>query len=162
MFTLIAPAREPVDEFDCDESGAVYPLIIFRERHRKPQTAIGRHLLAMLHKLWEGFQLVFVVAFVMVLVLSKAAGRNPHVAWLRKFEFHDHRTEEQKRRGRRSQNIMSGLEMIFMGLALPPLYLFSTVLFFFSGINPVILTGTIALSLVMIVSGIGVILKTRA
>ena len=54
---------------------------------------------------------------------------------------------------------MDGIEMILMGLALPPLYLFSTVLFFFSGVNLVVLAGTILFSLVLIIIGIRAIIK---
>ena len=54
----------------------------------------------MLHKLWEGFQLVFVIAVFATFLLSKTAAGNPRLAWLKKLELKDHRTEEQKRRAR--------------------------------------------------------------
>ena len=115
----------------------------------------------MLHKLWEGFQLVFVIAVFAIFLLSKTAAGNPRLAWLKKLELKDHRTEEQKRRARRSQNIMGGLEMILLGLALPPLYLFSTVFFFFSGTNTLVLAGTIAMSVIMIFIGVRAIVTSR-
>ena len=113
----------------------------------------------MLHKLWQGFQLFFVLVFVGTLVLSKVTPGNPRLAWIRNFRLADNRTEEQKRSARRSRTVMDGIEMILMGLALPPLYLFSTVLFFFSGVNPVVLAGTILFSLVLIIIGIRAIIK---
>jgi len=116
----------------------------------------------MLHTIWEVFQLIFVLAFFSFLLLSRMAPGNPRLAWITKLKLPDHRTEEQKRRARRSRNIMDGLEMIMMGLALPPLYLFSTVLSFFSGINTLVLAGTIALSLLLIGIGIRVIIKRPA
>lgn len=57
-----------------------------------------------------------------VFVLSRAARRYPQVDWLQKFQLRDYRTEEQKRRARRSGNIMAGIEMILMGLAIPAVY----------------------------------------
>ena len=116
----------------------------------------------MLHKVWEGFQLIVVLAFFAGLLLWKMAPGNPRLAWLRKFRLEDNRTEEQKLRARRSRTIMDGLEMIMMGLVLPPLYLLSTVMAFFSAVNPFILAATVALSLVLIFMGIRVIVKARA
>ena len=115
----------------------------------------------MLQKLWQGFQLVVVLAFFGLFALWKFAPQSPPAEWLRQLKLHDQRTEEQKKRTRRARNIMDGFEMIVFGLALPPLYLFSTVLFFFSGINPFVLAGTIALSLVLIFVGIRQIVTAR-
>ena len=64
-----------------------------------------------------------------VFVLSQAARRYPHVEWLRKFELPDRRTPEQKRRAERSGQIMAGIQMILLGLVIPPGYLILEVMF---------------------------------
>jgi hypothetical protein len=132
-----------------------------RADHPETQVRFGRQI-PMLDKVWEGFQLIVVIAFFVGALLWKMAPGNPRLAWVRKFKLKDNRTEQQKLRARRSRHIMDGLEMIVMGLVLPPLYLLSTVMAFFSGVNPFILAGTIALSLVLIVIGIRSIVKARA
>lgn len=108
---------------------------------------------------WETVQVIGGGVVLGLFALSQAARRRPDVPWLQKFNLPDHRTEQQKRRARRSQNIIVGIEMIGAGLLLPLAYLFSTVLFFFSGVSPVALGVTILCSLALIGFGIRAIVK---
>ncbi len=95
-----------------------------------------------------------------VFVLSQAARRYPHVDWLRKFEFPDHRTPEQKRRAARSGQIVGGLEMILIGIALPFGYLVLTVMFMNEpSADALLLVG--GGSLLCIAFGVAAIVKAR-
>jgi hypothetical protein len=114
----------------------------------------------MLQQLWEGFQLVVVVAFVAIFVLSKAAPGNPRLAWLMKFKLQDRRTDEQKRRARRSAQFMGGLQLIALGLALPLVYVGSTVILW-GDLSSAFLNGTVAVAVLMVIAGITVIVKAR-
>lgn len=70
---------------------------------------------------------LFAIAFAL-LWLARAL---PQVAWLQVFRLPAIQlTEEQKRRQRRSTNRQVALEMMVAGLALPLLYLVSTVMLF--------------------------------
>jgi len=76
-------------------------------------------------------ELVLGSLLVLVLGLSALSRHFPHVAWLRVFRYDGSRlSEEQRARIRRQANAHAGIEMILMGLALPLLYVFSTVMLF--------------------------------
>jgi high-affinity K+ transport system ATPase subunit B len=65
------------------------------------------------------------------LALASLARAFPHVAWLRVFRPRVvHLSEEQKAKQRRSANRQTALEIIVAGLALPLLYVVSTVMMF--------------------------------
>jgi hypothetical protein len=111
-----------------------------------------------LDTLWQAIQVLLIIAMIVVFVLVRTARRNPHVEWLQAFNFKDPRSEERQRRARHTSEIISGVEIIGMGLAAPPLYLFSTV-FMFENPNPVILTASIVFALGMVFLGIRTIVK---
>jgi len=68
---------------------------------------------------------LIVIAF----ALSRLARALPHVAWLQVFRL-PQMSEEQRARRRRSANRLTALEIVLAGLALPLLYLLSTVMLF--------------------------------
>ena len=114
----------------------------------------------MLQQLWEGFQLVVVVVFVAIFVLSKLAPGNPRLAWLVKLKPQDRRTEEQKRSARRSAQVMGGLQLIALGLALPLVYVGTTIIAW-GDLSSTFLNGTLAVAVLMMIIGITVIVKAR-
>jgi hypothetical protein len=113
-----------------------------------------------IHTLWEGMQALIVGTIIVLFLLSRATRRYPHVEWLQSFKFNDPRTEEQKRRARRTGEIMGGIELIGIGAAAPPVYLLSTV-FMFSNPNPAILAASIVFGVAFILLGIRAIVKAR-
>ena len=113
-----------------------------------------------LEKIWEAFQLVVVVAFVGIFVLSRVAPGHPRLAWLRKLKLEDRRSEEQKRRARQSAQVMGGLQLIVLGLSLPLLYVGSTVIMW-GDLSSAFLNGTMAVAVLIIIAGITVIVRSR-
>src|SRR5687768_15470 len=106
----------------------------------------------------ESVKMVLMGIVSVVIVLSALAGRMPDVAWLQTFKLQDKRTEEQKRRARRSANILGGLEMIVAGVALPAVYVIPTVMFFNEPSQRVLLLlGAFSIALIGI--GVRVIVK---
>jgi hypothetical protein len=66
-----------------------------------------------------------------VFVLNRLSRQFPHVAWLQVFRLPViQMSEEQRARRRRSGNRMAALEIVGAGLALPVVYLLSTIIFF--------------------------------
>jgi hypothetical protein len=79
----------------------------------------------------DSVKLILLVLIATVLVLSRVARAFPAVAWLQLFRLPViPMSEEQRARRRRIGNRMAALEMVLAGLALPPLYFLSTVMFF--------------------------------
>ncbi|HYN82820.1 MAG TPA: hypothetical protein VES88_15130 [Gemmatimonadaceae bacterium] len=106
----------------------------------------------------ESVKMVLMGIVSVVIVLSALARRMPDVAWLQTFKLQDKRTEEQKRKAQRSANILGGFEMILAGVALPAVYVISTVMFFNEpSQGALLLVG--ALSVLLIGIGVRVILK---
>jgi high-affinity K+ transport system ATPase subunit B len=68
-------------------------------------------------------------------------------------------SEEQQARRRRAANRLSGLEIICAGLALPFLYLIYT-LMFFSDPDQIALTIIVACSILCVITGIWVFIKS--
>lgn len=66
----------------------------------------------------------------LLIVLTALARRMPHVTWLQFFSVPANRTEQQDSKMRRSGNVLVGFEMILAGMAIPAVYLFSTMMFF--------------------------------
>ena len=95
-----------------------------------------------------------------LLLLTHAARRYPHVEWLQKFKLPDNRTEAQKQRARRTGNILTGIEMIGVGLLIPLGYAIMTVMFM-SSIGPIEMVLVGAASLLCVGFGIFVIIKAR-
>jgi hypothetical protein len=63
-------------------------------------------------------------------VLSRLARWFPHATWLQVFRIPViQMSEEQKAKRRRSGNRMAGLEIVLAGIALPLVYLASTIMF---------------------------------
>jgi hypothetical protein len=119
-----------------------------------PALAEDRHMLARIKLLVLG-------AIAVVIVLSWLAGRLPRVGWLQVFRFTPLRLSEvQARRHRRSANMMAGVELVFTGFVLPALYAFSTMIFFGEG-DPAMLMLVVASSVLCIVGGIAVIIRSR-
>ena len=81
-------------------------------------------------------------------------------ALLRKFEFSDMRSPEIQRRAQRSARITAGLEIIAIGVAMPPLYLLSTAMFFDEPSSS-ILFGAVMFAIVMSYAGLRVIIRAR-
>jgi hypothetical protein len=80
---------------------------------------------------YRTIQLVLVGLFVVVVGLSALSRRFPHLAWLQVFRYAPARlSDEAKARMRRQSNILAGIEFILLGIALPMLYVASTVMFF--------------------------------
>lgn len=99
--------------------------------------------------------------FAIALVLAGLARAFPHVGWLKVFRFPVIQlSEEERQRRRRSANRMTALEIMIAGLALPLLYLFSTVMMFndFETI-PTIVVG--ACSVLCIALGIWLFARNR-
>jgi hypothetical protein len=107
----------------------------------------------------ESVKIVLMGIIALAIVLSALARKLPNVAWLQFFRLQDNRTEEQKRRARRSGDILGGLEMIMAGVAVPAVYLVGSVMFFNDPTRgTLLLVG--AISVVLIALGVGVIVKT--
>lgn len=109
----------------------------------------------------DSIKLIVAGLIASLFVLSQATRRYPHVEWLRRFQLRDNRTEEQKRRARRSGNTFAGIEMIFLGLAIPAAYLVLTTMFF-GEMTSVELVVVAAGSLLCIGLGIMAIAKARS
>jgi hypothetical protein len=69
------------------------------------------------------------------------------------------RTPEQERRARRLDDILSGLLLIVLALAMPFLYLISGVLNMMSGTSPLGWTITIIIALASLLGGIHLLIK---
>lgn len=95
-----------------------------------------------------------------VFFLVRRAQQHPNVGWLRSFRFADRRTEEQKRRARRSANIRGGIQLIALGLALVPGYLFFSMMMFFSAVSVLEIAIVGAVSLLCIGFGISGIVRS--
>ncbi|HKZ80970.1 MAG TPA: hypothetical protein VJ124_22045 [Pyrinomonadaceae bacterium] len=79
----------------------------------------------------DSVKAILVGLLAILLLLNRLARALPHVAWLQSFRLPVMRiSEEQKAKRRRSANRLAGLEIILLGLALPLLYLFSTLILF--------------------------------
>jgi hypothetical protein len=64
-------------------------------------------------------------------VMSRLARALPHVSWLQVFRLPIvQMSEEQRERRRRFSNRMAGLEIFVAGLALPLVYVVSSIMFF--------------------------------
>ena len=81
-------------------------------------------------------------------------------ALLRKFEFSDLRSPELQRRAQRSARVTAGMEMIAIGVAMPPLYLLSTAMFFEEPSSSV-LFGSVIFALTMAYLGLRVIIRAN-
>lgn len=92
-------------------------------------------------------------------LLSRAAVRYPHVAWLRAFDFQAHIDPASRARLQRAGNIRAGAEMVLLGLALPLGYGALT-LMMWGDLSPGIMAAVFAVSLVLILAGAGVIIRT--
>ena len=93
--------------------------------------------------------------------LSRIARSWPDVAWLQAFRLPTvQMTEEEKARRRRAGNRQAGLEIIVAGLALPVLYMISTVMMFnnFKTLPTIIVN---ACSVLCIALGIWVFVRNR-
>lgn len=106
----------------------------------------------------ESVKIVLMGVIALVIVLSALARKLPGVAWLQAFKLPDNRTDEQKRRARRSADILGGLEMIAAGVAMPAVYLVTSVMFF-SEPTPGVLLVLGVFSVLLIGLGVGVIVK---
>ena len=111
--------------------------------------------------MYRNVQLVLGGLMALVFGLSALSRRLPHVAWLQVFRYDPPRlSEAQRARIRRRSNIHAGIEMILMGMALPLLYVASTVMLFnnfTTGWTALVLAG----SLLLIGLGITAIWKNR-
>lgn len=76
-------------------------------------------------------KLVLLGILAIVFVLNRLARALPQVAWLQAFRLPvRHLSDEQKAARRRAGNRMAAVELILLGLALPLLYVGSTVMLF--------------------------------
>jgi sterol desaturase/sphingolipid hydroxylase (fatty acid hydroxylase superfamily) len=111
--------------------------------------------------MYRNVQLVLGGLLALVFGLSALSRRFPHVAWLQVFRYDPPRlSKAQRARIRRRSNIHAGIEMILMGMALPLLYVASTVMLFndfATGWTVLVLAG----SLLLIGLGITAIWKNR-
>ncbi len=79
----------------------------------------------------DNVKLILLGLIAAVIVLSRLGRAFPDIAWLQIFRLPAIPvTEEQKARRRRTGNQMAALEMVLIGVALPPVYFLSTVLLF--------------------------------
>ncbi len=89
--------------------------------------------------------------------LSELSRRFPHVGWLQLFRLERPRlSEEQQARMRRRANVLGGVRLIALGLALPLIYLALTAMMFndFSATKTtIVLTGSV-LCIVLGITGI--------
>jgi hypothetical protein len=98
---------------------------------------------------------------VITFALSRFAHAFPHVAWLQFFRLPViQMSDEERARRRRSANRLTALEIILAGLALPLLFLFSTVMLFNEPktIHMIIVT---ACSILCIALGIWIFVRNR-
>ncbi len=91
---------------------------------------------------------------VVVVGLSALSRRFPHIGWLQLFRYNAPRlSEEQRARIRQRSNLHAGLELILLGVVVPPVYFAATVMFF----NQPTRTGTaLALGSAVLLVGLGV------
>lgn len=76
-------------------------------------------------------KVVLLVVLAVAFAMAWLARKHPHVPWLQAFRLPDTQlSEEQKAKRRRTANRLAALEIMVAGLALPLLYLVSTVLLF--------------------------------
>ena len=109
----------------------------------------------------DSVKLILLVLIATVLVLSRIARAFPDVTWLQLFRLPViPMSEEQRARRRRAGNRMAALEMVLAGLALPPLYFLSTVMFYSDpSLIPMIIA--FACSFVCISLGVWVFVRNR-
>jgi len=110
----------------------------------------------------EILQAILLAIGVIVFVLVKSAQRRPDVGWLQPFRFTDHRTEEQKRRARRSGNIMAGVQLILLGIAIVPGYFILSMMMFMSEVSSLELWIAGAISILMVGAGITAIVHSSS
>lgn len=79
----------------------------------------------------DSVKAILLVLLAIAFALNRLARALPHVGWLQVFRIpHIRLSEEERAERRRSANRMAALQIIVAGLALPLLYLLSTVMRF--------------------------------
>jgi hypothetical protein len=95
----------------------------------------------------------------LLFVLSRLARALPHVSWLQVFRLPKiQMTEEQRERRRRSANRMAAVEIGLVGLALPLVYVVSSIMFF-SDPKPVPMIIVTACSILCFALGIWIFVR---
>ena len=92
-------------------------------------------------------------------LLSRAAVRYPHVRWLRAFDLQSRIDPARRARLQRAGNLHAGGEMVLLGLILPLGYGAITMMTW-GDFSPGITVAVFAASLVLILGGITVIIRT--
>jgi hypothetical protein len=104
---------------------------------------------------------ILLVLIAIAIVLFWLARRLPEVAWLQVFRLPAiPLSEEQKHRRRRSANRQAALEMMVAGLALPLLYVASTVMMF-NDLKTIPMIIVTACSVLCIAIGIWIFVRNR-
>jgi hypothetical protein len=110
---------------------------------------------------YRSIQLVLVGLMAVVFGLSVLSRRFPHVPWLQALRHAFPRLgNEQRARMRRRSDILAGIELILMGIALPLLYVAGTVMFF-NNFTTTATTLVLAGSFLSIGLGVTAILRNR-
>lgn len=106
-------------------------------------------------------QIVLLAIITILFVLNRLARARPHVAWLQAFRLPErYLSEEQKAARRRAGNRMAAVELMLLALALPIVYVGSTVMFF-NDIKAVTLAMVGGCSACLLGLGIWVLVRNR-
>lgn len=81
--------------------------------------------------MWQVLQVVILTVLAAVFGLSSLSRRYPHVGWLQPFRFNwPQLSEEQRERMRRRANVHAGIQLILLGVAVPIVYVGSSIMMF--------------------------------
>ena len=107
----------------------------------------------------QSVQIVLLALIVIAFALSRAAKANPHISWLQVFRLGE-LTEAQRRRFRRQQDRIAGVELILAALVIPMAYVALKVMLFTAFTRgETLLVG--ALSLLCFGLGVFILIRTR-
>jgi hypothetical protein len=106
-------------------------------------------------------QLVVLIVLGAIVGLAALARRYPNIGWLRPFHMaQPHLSDEERARIKRRGNVHTGIELILMGLAVPAVYVGSSIMMFSDpGRIGLIISAAIGFGLVML--GLFVIQNNR-
>lgn len=112
--------------------------------------------------MYQRIQLAVLVLIAAAFGLAVLVRKSPNAGWLQTFrDAFPRLTDEQRAKVRREGDFYAGMEFILLGIALPPLYMVSTMMLF-SGVTTRGLVLVVAASMLCIALGVTAIWKNRS